>query len=658
MSDVIIVTPDIIGPIKNGGIGTACFHYARTLADVGLTVDILFTGPVEQDAIGLWEDFYAARGIRFYTLNSIEPNSCATHGTRWYTDRSWAVMQFLRKRNDRYILFQDWHANGFWSMRAKRMGYGLQNATLGLIAHSCTEWQKAGMQTFGAQPLDESDLAWAERQAIAEADILISPSQHMIDWLMQNGYELPAQTALCPYTFEDKIQVYPQQGPDLDHLIFFGRLETRKGLHLLGRALRGLNPAALPKRVSLLGKYATVEGIPTETYLHELRADLPSITFEVHTNFDYMQAIDYIRRQNGLVVMPSLLDNLPLTVIESITNGIYFIASNVGGIPEMVESRFLFEPTSTSLKAKLAERRDLDFSKVEYLYSPDRARTVWIEHIRSVLASESKVPVAAPMLNMHGNDGVSVCIPFYRHDRYLHRLLASFMRMRRRDLQLVFVNDGTPVSECQRFHQMAEKLTPLGHVFHTQENTGPGGARNKAVSLARYDTILFFDADNVAFPNLVNSLQVALQKSGVDIMAAPFVAVRPMDREPTMADAVFMYRPSGGSLASSLFDNLLGDMCCVTYRRILEKIGGIHASRFYAEDWELFVQAHGRGFRQWVFPEPLFFYTWEEHDRRVQTPKHTNYCGLWSRLEQLDKSVLADLARTMAQEVYVKRFQN
>jgi hypothetical protein len=27
---IAIVTPDIVGPVKNGGIGTACFHYART----------------------------------------------------------------------------------------------------------------------------------------------------------------------------------------------------------------------------------------------------------------------------------------------------------------------------------------------------------------------------------------------------------------------------------------------------------------------------------------------------------------------------------------------------------------------------------------------------------------------------------------------------
>ena len=41
---MIFVTPDIVGPVKNGGIGTACFHYARVLAGAGIAVEILFAG--------------------------------------------------------------------------------------------------------------------------------------------------------------------------------------------------------------------------------------------------------------------------------------------------------------------------------------------------------------------------------------------------------------------------------------------------------------------------------------------------------------------------------------------------------------------------------------------------------------------------------------
>ena len=92
----------------------------------------------------------------------------------------------------------------------------------------------------------------------------------------------------------------------------------------------------------------------------------------------------------------------------------------------------------------------------------------------------------------------------------------------------------------------------------------------------------------------------------------------------------------------------------MTHRRVLEKVGGLHTGRFYIEDWEMYIQAHGQGLTQWVYPEPLFFYTHEEHERRVDTPHYTNFTQLWSRLEAFDKSVLVDLTRSMAKEVYVK----
>jgi hypothetical protein len=59
MAHICIVTPDIIGPIRNGGIGTACFHLARYLAgSLGHRVSILFTGPFETGRANDWKAEY------------------------------------------------------------------------------------------------------------------------------------------------------------------------------------------------------------------------------------------------------------------------------------------------------------------------------------------------------------------------------------------------------------------------------------------------------------------------------------------------------------------------------------------------------------------------------------------------------------------------
>ena len=58
--------------------------------------------------------------------------------------------------------------------------------------------------------------------------------------------------------------------------------------------------------------------------------------------------------------MPSLQENSPNTVYECLEQGIPFIASNVGGVPELIapddHARVLFEPTRRGARGKAASR--------------------------------------------------------------------------------------------------------------------------------------------------------------------------------------------------------------------------------------------------------------------------------------------------------------
>ena len=146
---------------------------------------------------------YAQNRIEFLTKRDLSWNEIKTFGLDKNSRLSKMIAKFLRHRNFTYVLFQDWFANGFWTMRCKRMGLAFADTTLGVIVHSPTAWQNAGMQTFGPSPLSEAALDWQERETIAAADVLISPSRHMVHWLAENNYKLPARVEICPYTYED-----------------------------------------------------------------------------------------------------------------------------------------------------------------------------------------------------------------------------------------------------------------------------------------------------------------------------------------------------------------------------------------------------------------------------------------------------------------------
>jgi glycosyltransferase involved in cell wall biosynthesis len=405
--------------------------------------------------------------------------------------------------------------------------------------------------------------------------------------------------------------------------------------------------------VSFLGKHASILGEPSKDYLHRLFEDVPEIDYFVATDFDYARAINYIKEQNGVVIIASLLDNYPLTVIESITNGFSFIASRAGGIPEMVDESVVFEPTVSSLKDKILALPRISFGQLSHLYDPKLARDIWLSHVTAVI----EPAIASPAVIETSSTAVSVCIPFYYADKYLPRLLTGFLRDADPNIQLVIVNDGTPEAECREFHRLKRKLEPIGHIFHSQENGGASRARNKAVELSRHEKLIFFDADNVPLPKMVMKLVNALLAANADSVSAPFFAVPPFIRQPLPTDVYWKYIAPGGPLVAAMLDNQLGDMCGIQRKDVFERLGGFDPNRSYYDDWKYFMKLVGYGYRHYVYPEPLFYYALDPQGRRSTESEYEKRMNLWDGLEAIPKEQLEKVLKVFVKDAYVKRPQ-
>ena len=97
-TDVCIVTPDIVGPIKNGGIGTACYHFARLLVEAGRAVTVVNTIDLSPCRQAHWKNTYARMGIKFLALSEMPDVAHPVHGSNWFLDRSWRVFKYLEQR--------------------------------------------------------------------------------------------------------------------------------------------------------------------------------------------------------------------------------------------------------------------------------------------------------------------------------------------------------------------------------------------------------------------------------------------------------------------------------------------------------------------------------------------------------------------------------
>ena len=59
-------------------------------------------------------------------------------------------------------------------------------------------WVKEGSQDY-IRNLGELEIDFMERVSISAADIVTSPSQYLLGWMQENGWELPERTYVAPY---------------------------------------------------------------------------------------------------------------------------------------------------------------------------------------------------------------------------------------------------------------------------------------------------------------------------------------------------------------------------------------------------------------------------------------------------------------------------
>lgn len=384
---ITIVTAEILGPVKNGGIATALTGLSEALAEAGHSVTVLFVdlaGTMQQeDRQDRWADLYAERGIRLAFLN---PDA--------YKDRSPLALSFqvaawLAGERADIVHFHDWIGLGHEAVRAMRMGQGFVDTLLVVGAHGPSAWAAEG----NGLPNDPEGER-IERYAVEQADVLIAPSHYLLGWMEARGWQLPkrhyVQQNLLPRG-RDAGAPESRHGLPVTELVFFGRLEPRKGVLLFCDALDRLAANGILARhdglkITFLGKSTPIEGRDGKDYVTGRAAGWPAETTFV-SDLDSADALAYLAVPGRLAIMPSLIENSPCTVLECLLDGIPLLAADVGGVAELIaqedRDRLLFAPTAGALAEALTERLENGAATGRPAIAQDSVRRAWTNwHIR------------------------------------------------------------------------------------------------------------------------------------------------------------------------------------------------------------------------------------------------------------------------------------
>jgi len=601
MKKIAIVTPELAGIYKNGGIGTNYFFRARFLNGcLNYQVTFLYTGECPPSAAQAWRERYGQAGIRLEVLPKLPT------GTHWeiFHQRAVAVHRRLAAEAWDEIHLPEYLANGFVCLQAKRAGLAYQNTRLVVSMHSSSLWLREGMQQWSLDPVTDAKLDYAEQYCCENADTLISPSRFLMSWAECRGWRLPPDRVVLPHLYEQlSSENMPAARNNLKHLIFFGRLQTLKGLGIFCDAIERLVHAGkAPTRVDFLGRVGTHEGLPADQYIRQMSLQWPETETQIHADLDNFAAMKHIRRTGGLAVIASLRDNLPYTVIECIINQVPFIAAKSGGIPELADPRVLFAPDARSLAAKLEElSKLLPDAKFNHPYQFETAKQAWKKFL------ETPVEMATPPVASPASPKISVCVPFYNHGLYLPETLASLARQTYDNFEVIVVDDGsTDAGATECFARMQKEHLPPRFRFFRQQNGGVGAARNFAAAQATGDLLVFMDADNVAREQMLAVFAKAMQVSGADCATCHYDIFRisaDLQKPPVHTCA-----PLGPCLEAGWRVNIFGDANFIVKKSVFARLGGFGTDRSAVEDWQFLVRLALRGFHQIVIPESLYWY--------------------------------------------------
>lgn len=611
---VCIVTPDLAGAVRNGGIGTACAALAMLLASSGCRVTLLFSQVASQARAGdAWIEPYVNAGIEVVVL----AEWAAKRTQRFFPGHaglamaSW-VHDWLAEHHFDVIVLMDWQGHGFYALEAKRTGLRFQHSLFVTQLHSPSLWHALNNAELVTDPL-QSITYHMERMSVEHADAVLSPSAYMLDWVTRHGFHPPPRSAVLPNLIDLPAGATPRRRMrrPVRELVFFGRLEYRKGLAQFCDALDLLQASGLgPKKVVFLGKFARMGQEHSGLYIAR-RARSWRFAIEIEARHDKDQAMALLRGAGRLAVMPSVADNSPYAVLECLVAGLPFLARDVGGIGELVHPKDRAECLFDDRPAALADR--LAAALRDGVLAPrlgidlQKNREAWLASFATWAGQARKGPDRPQATT---TPQVSVCLTHFNRPHLLRQAVNSLQAQDYQHFEVILVDDGSPgPASRQLLDALEPEFAGRGWRILRVPNGYLGRARNTAARAASGEFLLFMDDDNVARPDMISRLVQSAQASQADLVTCMF-EVFAGDAEPTEVTPVLeRYLPVGGILSFSVVANAIGDANALMRRSSFEALGGFTQDYGVGhEDFELFARAVLAGVKVAVVPEPLFWY--------------------------------------------------
>ncbi|HYE62091.1 MAG TPA: glycosyltransferase [Phycisphaerales bacterium] len=622
---ICLVTSEL-APFHGWGVGTANGELTRALLAAGHEVHLLVN-----DLPGLREgaqEWYPDAVVHVLDAGEVERQK---HVPCLSTRRPMAVYERLKGLHAQhafdYIGFNDFYADGYFAVSAKRTGAAFGGCVLGVVLRSSIFL----LREINGQPefdLEVGAIGHMERGAIAGADLVVSLSRAMVTRLsgdeelgpvFADGRAGGPVVRVIPnaVSMEDgERALRPRRkgasaGEGVPEVLCFGRLERRKGIETLVEAAQRLLTDGLQLRVRIVG-------VDTDTapgrrsfvaFLKRMIEPRWRECFEFEDNQPHERLGALIARAT-VCCFPSLWENFPNVCLESMRLGAPVVGSDGGGMPEIIEdevSGVIFRAGNAgslggALSRVLTDREFRDRigrgapERVRALCDPARVAAAWADAIEA--ARSSRAVKAGDQ-----RASVSVVIPCFNMGATLPETVESVRKQTVPAQEIIVIDDGSTDSETVR---VIAGLEREGVRVVRQHNQGLSMARNAGCAAAASEWVLPLDADDMLAPTFIERCLAAVREdAGLSAVTSCMACYT--DASGGARDHVVDYVPLGFARDLLPARNVASSAIAMVRRSALEEVGGYDPEMTALEDWELWCRLCAAGRRLAVIPEKLIF---------------------------------------------------
>jgi glycosyltransferase involved in cell wall biosynthesis len=588
------------GPVTGGGIGTYIYNVSQAMVNRGHDVYLV------TDCFNDANRHYLPRGIELVETVSMpqSPKYVFSNSRHEYSYRIlFTLRQLSRKINIDVIEFAEFGVEGFASIRSKRVLNEFADTKLIVKLHTPSSLL---YHINEDKVLDADTVSWCamEDYCVANADMVTSPSKSLADYFAKRVGRNDIQ--LCPYpvALPELPEARQFSREMIKRVRFIGSVQIRKGVDVFIEAAKIILTHEPDFTFEIYGADINTP-LFEKPYSMILQSGIPSQFKDKIRFFGSVQysAIPQLLLDSCFCIFPSRWENWANVCLESMSMGCVAIASECGGMSEMItdgKDGFLIDPSNPQ---EIADIILAHYNNDDLLRSISQAACLRSKQIcdpeQTSLKIENNYQKALPVkkwLNA-GNQSaiISVIIPYYNQPEYLAQAVDSVKQSSYKHIEIIVVNDGSTTEEANKAFDQLQGVVKL-----TKPNGGLSSARNTGIAAASGEFILPLDADDKIHPEYLHCALEALlnhpELAYISCHAHYFGALNDI------------YIPLGYVPELMPFANTDGKCTNLFRNTVFDRCGGYDEIMPSYEDWDFLITLHENGFTGDILPKEFFFY--------------------------------------------------